>query len=170
MENYINEIWKKIDGYNDYYEVSNFGRIRNIKTKRVLKPSVAKRSGYNHINLQQRGAKNGYITVQVHRIVGELFITKVVGKNIINHKNFNKTDNRAENLEWCNQSENVIHSLKIKRRKMRDRAKVLDIDTVRAIRKLLKLGHSQSKIAKFFKINRNIVLNISQNKTYKNVA
>ena len=53
---------------------------------------------------------------------------------------------------------------------MRDRAKLLDIDTIRAIRTLLKLGHSQSKIAKFFKINRNVVLNISQNKTYKNVA
>ena len=42
MENYINEIWKKIDGYNDYYEASNYGRIRNIKTKRVLKHQLLK--------------------------------------------------------------------------------------------------------------------------------
>ena len=53
---------------------------------------------------------------------------------------------------------------------MRDKVKLLDIDTIRTIRTLLKLGHSQSKIAKFFKINRHIVLNISQDKTYKNIA
>ena len=45
---------------------------------------------------------------------------------------------------------------------------VLAIMTI--YRTLLKLGHSQSKIAKIFKINRNVVLNISQNKTYKNIA
>lgn len=109
MENYINEIWKKIDGYNDYYEASNYGRIRNIKTKRVLKPSVAKSSGYYHINLRQRGAKNGYITVQVHRLVASAFIPNTDNLDTVNHINFNKLDNRIDNLEWLSIGDNCRH-------------------------------------------------------------
>ena len=34
---YLNEIWRDIKGYEGKYQISNFGRVRNVKTGKVLK-------------------------------------------------------------------------------------------------------------------------------------
>lgn len=62
-------VWKDVSGYEDYYEVSNQGAIRNKNTKRVLKP-LLKKNGYFMVDLGYRGVK----TVLVHRIVATAFI------------------------------------------------------------------------------------------------
>lgn len=46
-----------------------------------------------------------------HRVIAEMFIPKIEGKDQINHKNGVKDDNRLENLEWCTGSENCQHSV-----------------------------------------------------------
>ncbi len=45
-----------------------------------------------------------------HRVIAELFLPKVEGKDYVNHKNGIKDDNRIENLEWCTQQENCTHA------------------------------------------------------------
>lgn len=54
--------------------------------------------------------------VSVHRIIATLFIPNddPVNKTEINHINYNKADNRVENLEWCTKNENMIHAKKNK--------------------------------------------------------
>lgn len=95
-------VWKDVSGYEDYYEVSNQGVIRNKNTKRVLKP-LLKKNGYLMVDLGYRGVK----TVLVHRIVATAFIENPNNFPCVNHKNENKTDNRADNLEWCTQKYNL---------------------------------------------------------------
>ena len=49
---------------------------------------------------------------QFHRVVAICFLPKVYGKDFINHKDGNKSNNNVNNLEWCTKSENTLHSFK----------------------------------------------------------
>lgn len=104
-----NEIWKDLKDYEGLYQVSNFGRIRNISRlvndngglniikQKILKPSKDS-SGYLQIVLTKNKIRKSY---KVHRLIALTFIPNPKNFLQINHKNENKLDNRAENLEWC---------------------------------------------------------------------
>lgn len=91
------EQWKDVVGYEGLYEVSNLGRVRNIKTGLVLKPRID-RWGYYILNLHKN--KRQY-THSVHRLVAKAWIISEHYNDQINHINEVKTDNRVDNLEWC---------------------------------------------------------------------
>lgn len=93
------EIWKNI---NENYKVSSEGRIYSEKTKRILKPNVVG-SGYLKVDLYEKGKREIHL---VHRLVAEAFIPNTSNLPEINHKNKIKTDNRIENLEWCDRKYN----------------------------------------------------------------
>ena len=100
-----NEIWKTIEGYEDY-DVSNLGNVRSWKytnSPRLLKPKAVGR-GYLVVSLSQ----NKQIKqIWVHKLVGLAFINNPDKKPHINHKDENITNNKANNLEWCTQQENI---------------------------------------------------------------
>ena len=110
------EKWVPINGYK-YYEVSNLGRIRSI-SHRTLKPYRFRegrvlaqskvRNGYMRVSLTQEGKHKK--SASVHRLVANAFVPNPENKKYVNHKNGNKEDNRAENLEWVTASENSKHA------------------------------------------------------------
>ena len=104
----MQEIWKDIKDYETFYEVSNFGQVRNVKTKLILKPALSKK-GYLQVHL----CKNSKVKVfYIHRLVAQTFIFNQQNKKQVNHINGIKTDNRDKNLEWVTCSENIMHSYK----------------------------------------------------------
>ena len=88
-----NEIWKDEPGFPGY-QVSNAGRVRSFY--RVLAPDSVK--GYYRVRLYRNGR---VYRIFIHRLVAMAFVPNPDGLPQINHKNEIKTDNRAENLEWC---------------------------------------------------------------------
>lgn len=115
------ENWKPIEGYENLYEVSDFGRVRRLEGK---VKSGLKNSGYQTNRgrtLKQNLKRNGYLTVDlskgnevrtssVHRLVAKTFIPNPQNLPCVNHINANKRDNRAENLEWCTAKQNSEHA------------------------------------------------------------
>ncbi len=95
------EIWKEVKGFEKHYLVSTFGRVKSIKSKKILKQSIGT-DGYLKLNL----SKN---TKRVHRLVGETFLINEKNKETINHKDKNRLNNNLENLEWMTQYQNNRH-------------------------------------------------------------
>lgn len=113
---YSNEIWKPVKGYEDYYEVSNMGRVKSLlNTSRsgVMSPSK-NLYGYYNLSLSLHGKIRRHL---VHRLVAEAFIPNICDKPQVNHKNGNVTDNCVENLEWVTAKENMQHAFHVLKRK-----------------------------------------------------
>lgn len=117
------EIWLPVVGYEGLYEVSSHGRIRSItkqvwqKSKygklmlntfpgRIRKPGIGM-GGYLHIPIYKNNKPKG---TTVHRLVCEAFHRRPDNKTYVNHRDGNKLNNRADNLEWCTASENNKHA------------------------------------------------------------
>ena len=109
------EQWKEISGYEGCYEVSNHGKVRSMSHKVRTKGNV-QRTSPGRI-LVQKNSNNGYKQVQlskngkgkwigVHRLVAYAFCDGWFENAVVNHKDENPKNNRADNLEWVTQSYN----------------------------------------------------------------
>lgn len=111
-ESYTQEVWKRLiyqgTDYGDFYEVSNFGEIRNSKTKKVRKQNI-NRGGYCYVVVSV-GSRSCKKLWRVHKAVAETFIPNTDNKPIVNHMDGNKLNNHVDNLEWCTNQENIIHA------------------------------------------------------------
>lgn len=103
------EIWKEVKGFEKRYEISSLGRLRSIKSDKILTGCVTI-WGYKRYQLCRGHGKKDHKLISAHRIVAEHFIDNPENKSCVNHINGIKLDNRVENLEWCTYSENIQHA------------------------------------------------------------
>ena len=119
----MEEIWKDIEGYEGYYQVSNMGRVKSLNYKHTGKERMLKQSktnwGYSRVSFSKDGKSKHYL---VHRLVASAFCENPHGYNNVNHKDENKQNNKASNLEWCNSSYNNTYNDRAKKagRKLRN--------------------------------------------------
>lgn len=113
-----NEEWRRVDGYNGKYFVSNIGRIKAITFYKgeprmmcikKLNQRTKKENEYMFTSLSVNNTKKSEI---IHRLVANYFIPNPENKPFVNHKNGVKWDNRVWNLEWATGSENALHAVK----------------------------------------------------------
>ena len=101
----MKEVWKDIKGYENLYEISNFGNVRN-KNKQLKKQYDNK--GYLCVELYKNNKRSHF---RVHRLIMMTFNDN--NHNLdINHKDGNKYNNSIDNLEWCTRKENLDHAVR----------------------------------------------------------
>lgn len=109
----LNEEWRPVVGYEDHYMVSSLGRVKSVKfnKERILQPqSVA--HGYLQVGLTKAGKQKFF---RVHTLVARAFLGECPPGYEVNHKSEtgDKTDNRADNLEYVTKSQNIRHAIDV---------------------------------------------------------
>ena len=124
----MEEIWKDIEGFEGYYQVSNFGKVRSLdriikngetstylKRGMMLKQFVDSTGAYWMVSLVKNNKSS---TKSVHRLVAKAFIPNPDNKPQVGHKdektlkNSGECNNHVDNLEWVTSSENTRHAIK----------------------------------------------------------
>lgn len=133
----MEEIWKDINGYEGFYQVSNLGRIKSLKRKadihlskrtvntRILTP-YQKEYGYYAVKLSKNGIRKGFL---VHRLVAKAFIKNPFNYDQVNHKDENTRNNVVSNLEWCSPKYNNNYGKHNKRISKTQMKAVLQVDS-----------------------------------------
>lgn len=179
------EEWKDINGF-DNYQISNTGKVRNVKRNKELKPCIGG-NGYYVINL--RCSLKTY-TKYIHRLVAEHFLDEpskeqiiwasetIYGKVQVNHKDGNKTNNHIDNIEWSTGKENIQHACDIglakpippdNKGRSNGQSKLTE-EQVLEIRKLYaESGYTQSELAIKYNLNSSTINLIVNRRRWKHI-
>lgn len=167
------EEWRPVVGYEGYYMVSNLGRVRSLTiwTKLVRNGVEYERKRRGRV-LKQQNCSNGYKQVhlakdglhkihRVHRIVAEAFVDNPVNLPEVNHKDGDKQNNCASNLEWCTHSYNT-HYRDYRKHGERNGMSKLKANQVKEIKRRRESGEKLKTIADDFGISVHHVSNIAR--------
>ena len=118
----MTQVWKDISGYEGYYQISDSGRVKSLERpvfnkdgtfqrtkKETIKTPKITSDGYYNITLSVNGVDK---TFPIHRLVAEAFIQKPDTDEPleVNHIDYDRKNNRKENLEWVTHITNIKHS------------------------------------------------------------
>lgn len=109
------ETWLPIKGWEGIYDISSMGRVKRLaRTTRNNIPLSEKLmsfgffdGGYVRVDLIFRPKRKAYL---LHRLVALAFLPNHENKPEVNHKDGNKLNNAASNLEWSTEKENMQHA------------------------------------------------------------
>jgi hypothetical protein len=169
-----NEVWKPVVGYEGYYEVSNYGKVRNVKkgqSRRVNHVLALAKcpQGYLYVGIRKDGYETRK-TYRVHRLVASAFIGECPVGYEVNHLNGVKDDNRVCNLQYVTPKENTRHSIielgrQAPKGERHGRAK-LNNDDVLTIRALALSGFPVRQMAETYGVAKNSIRKIIKRKTW----
>ena len=106
----IFEQWRTVSGYPNY-QVSNVGRVMNIKTGQVLKLKSNITTGYTSLKLSSKGIQ---VDVYIHRLIAEAFLPAPDDPSFrcVDHIDRDRSNNTLSNLRWVSNSYNQANRTK----------------------------------------------------------
>jgi hypothetical protein len=165
----MEEEWCVIDGYFGDYQVSSLGRVKSLKRSTELIMTVSVNSaGYATVVLYIEGVQ---INNRVHILVAESFLGVRPDGYEVNHKDGDKLNNRADNLEYATPKENSQHAYRIglcPKGEERYGSKLTAKD-VRDIKILLQEGCTQMSIANDYDVCQKTISHIKNGKAWRHV-
>lgn len=109
------EEWRAIPGFNGKYLASSLGRIYSTWSGRGRHPKIRKpsTSAMGYLVIELFAGDGTRFRTSVHWLVLRTFSGPPPPKQEPNHKNGNRKDKRADNLEWVTRSQNILHSFRV---------------------------------------------------------
>lgn len=181
------EIWRALDGlnYSNFeiygYEISSLGRIRSVDRyittkngrnrfhKGCERKTKLNNRGYEMVSIYTDGKEK---TCLVHRLVAMVFIENINNLPEVNHKDNDKSNNNADNLEWMTSKDNHTHAIINGFRFQNGQDSVnskLSNKEVEAIRDMWINGKfSQQELANSFNVGQTTIGRIVRRESYKN--
>lgn len=159
------ELWKDIVGYEGFYQISNFGRVKSLKgwngreyieREKILKCSNQKsdnKSSYERYKVTLKKYKERK-DFKVHRLVAEAFIPNPNNYKIVNHKDCNPLNNKVDNLEWCDSKHNFDYAVE-----MDNISYQIDKIDRESLLEMLNNGFSYDEIASMIGVAKGTVFN-----------
>lgn len=169
----MKEIYKDIIGYDGFYQVSNLGNVKRLNYRNSGKERSLKNYlgcvGYYKVCL----CKDGKVTtVNIHRLIAQMFIPNPDNKSQVNHINGIKSDNRLENLEWVTAKENIQHAhdtglVNTSKGEHRSLSKL----TEKQVLEIREIGKSKTQIelAKTYNVDQSLISYVLGNKIWKHI-
>lgn len=164
----MEEKFVPIKGYEELYEISNLGRVKQAGMHGKIMKLQLKSTGYVNIKLCRPKNHKYY---RVHRLVAENFIDNPENKPHVNHIDGNKENNSVNNLEWVTPLENIRHAHAngyyeniIGEKQWGAK---LNEGKVREMRKRKEQGESAESLSQYFNVNQTHVYSICNRKKWK---
>lgn len=179
IRNFRNEEWKEIVfdhkiSEKEKYKISNYGRIINCKDEKEFLQKESFTNGYQALRVILKESKK-WTTRYVHKLVAEHFLEKGNGIYVV-HLNYDKTDNRVENLKWTTKREKEVHQFnnpnwkEIVEKRSKNIGK-LNEGKVKIIKRQLKNNRTRiSMIAKRFGVSDTQIHRIKKGENWSNVT
>jgi len=184
------EVWKNVIGYENIYQVSNFGNVKSLDREvapnnRVpywRKGKICKQSksnlGYMTVGFTVNNVK---VNKYVHRLVAEAFITNINDYPQVNHIDCDKTNNKMYNLEWCTNSQNHIHASKNGLNKLHlhrvayseennGRSLLTKEQVLEIKQKYIPYKYSAKKLSKEYEVSESCITHILNNTSWKEIS
>lgn len=164
------EVFKEFSYGGRRYIASSDGYIISSATGKVLHERINS-DGYKIVSLGADGERDGRI--KVHRIIAELFVDNPYGFNEVNHIDFNRQNNKADNLNWMTHKDNVSYSVAAGHYTAKDgenngRSR-LTKESVSDIKLRLMEGEFATAIAREYGVGASTIYNIKLGNTWKSV-
>lgn len=166
------EIFVLVNGFEDLYAVSNYGRVKNIKTEKILK---GRDNGHGYLSVSL-GSGDRKKRVYIHRLVAQHFIDipeclQKYNRLDVNHIDSNKQNNFYKNLEWCTRSQNQNHAFRTNPDrnvsgfdKWQSKLSIGEVESIKFVKE--HTGYTNEKIGQMFDVDAATVSRIMHNKAY----
>lgn len=141
----IEEVWRPIPGFENHGQVSNYGRVRSRKGKE--RKTFVSSSGYERVGF------NGKHTITIHRLVALAFCEGHQEHLTVNHKDGNKLNNTAWNLEWVTHSDKLKHAFATGLKRPSRSNLIIEDSEFEKIIARVKSGEVQRKIAREYGVS-----------------
>ena len=168
------EEWRPVAGYEGWYDVSNWGRVKRVRRGRstyagkILKGSIGGKY-YLQVGLYKDGIPKA---AKVHQLVAAMFIGPCPAGKELNHKDGVKTNNHVSNLEYVTHTENQHHAsvmgLYVSQEGEDNTGSKLTEEDVRCIWEDLK-SETRASIARRYNVCKQTICNIAARITWRHL-
>lgn len=175
-----NERWLPFIDYEEYFLISDFGRVYSLRTNKILNFSYTKRGRYPLIVTRFGGRTGNCKAFRVHVMVARCFVDNPDNKPFVNHIDGNKQNAHYSNLEWVTNAENIEHAIKTglfdnsfeSLRVLNKSRRLLTDENVRYIRSIYVDGSSEYgsiALANKFNVCTSTIKKVINHQAYKDV-